>query len=368
MGFEYFYMGIIAIYKYCPYKYIYDMAVSSHHLKSITKNLADLLKQAGYHPHRPSFNGEFASLRGADFRVRFDFVWKPHLSDAAIANLVSVSSSGQQTILVAATEVLSRSMFERCKKSRLSVLDTNSNGIIRAPGFSYERYVEPSRTGRPKISGTPFSMKASRLVRTFLADHFRTWAQSELVRETAVTQGYTSIKLKALLGSGYLANAGGKLRLIDPERLLDDWASHYRFDRHVQHRFAFNANSYEDGLKRLAELLDASGIDYAFTGWSAGYLLAPYGIPPKWMTFVRKLPDNPDDLGLFPVEQGENALLIVPQDRGVLQCRQKIREMQVVSTAQAYIDLLKMPGRAREQALALREKYLQSAKETHDQT
>jgi hypothetical protein len=62
-----------------------------------------------------------------------------------------------------------------------------------------------------------------------------------------------------IISAGYPVKTGGKIRLADAERLLDDWALHYRFVRHQQHRFAFSAKSYKEGCKQLADLLENAG-------------------------------------------------------------------------------------------------------------
>jgi hypothetical protein len=344
------------------------MGIVNTNLKSAANHLYGFFKQAGFNPRGPDFTGSSGLINVPDINRSFDIRWEPHLNDAVILTLLHTPGPAQNSTVIAATEYLTKGMFDRCRSRGLSVLDENDNGVLKSPGFYYERYVDHQKKGRTKISGTPFSMKAARLVRAFLANPNRKWQQTELVKETGVTQGYASIKLNVLITEGYLVEAGGKLCLVDAERLLDDWALHYRFDRHQQHRFAFSAKSYDDGLRRLAGQLKKAGIEYAFTGWSASSMLAPYGIPQKWMTYVENLPDKPETLGLYPVEQGENALLIIPQDNGVFQFKQQIQGLNIVADPQVYIDLCKMPGRAKEQAQVFREKYLKTIEESNGQT
>jgi hypothetical protein len=344
------------------------MAMINSKLKSAANHLNGLFKHTGYNPQEPVFTSSSGLIRVPNLNRTFDIRWKQHLNDAVILTFLHTPGPAQNSTVVVATEYLTKGMFDRCRGSGLSVLDENGNGIIKSPGFYFERYVDHQNKGRLKISGTPFSMKAARLVRAFLANPKREWLQNELVKETDVTQGYASIKLKVLIAEGYLVKACGKIRLVDAERLLDGWAMHYRFDRHRQLRFAFSAKSYDDGLRRLAGQFKKAGISYAFTGWSGVYLRAPYGIPQKWMTYVENLPDKPETLGLYPVEQGENVLLIIPQDNGVFQFKQQIQGLNIVADPQVYIDLNRMPGRTKEQAQFFREKFLKTIEESNGQT
>lgn len=280
----------------------------------------------------------------------------PSVSDDILALLRPHREEGTYPVMVA--NDISRGFFEQCREAGINILDDKGNGVVHFPGFRYERFIEETHKGRPSVKGTPFPMKASRIVRALLSDPARDWSQTELAAAIGVSQGYLSIQQKNLERAGYIMVERRRLRLVDHARLLSDWASHYRWDRHRKSRYVFNAVAYEEGLARLDTVLRGRGIGYAFTGWSGAFLRAPYGIPDRWMAFVEKEPDLPAELGLFPVEQGENMLLIVPQDLGAFQFAQEINGLRVVSDPQLYVDLRKMPGRAVEQAEVLRNKYL----------
>jgi hypothetical protein len=227
--------------------------------------------------------------------------------------------------------------------------------------------VESNKPRRLSVSGTPFTAKASRIVRAFLSEPQREWSQSELVHDTGVTQGYASKCLKMLAEHSYITSSRGRWRLQEPAALLDDWSAHYRFDRHRLYRFAFSSPSYDDGLQRLGKELGDAGIRYAYTGWSGAHLRAPYAIPPKTMAFVDAIPVEPKKLGLFPVEEKENVLLIVPNDEGVLQFTQIVNQLVVASDAQIFIDLIRLSGRAKEQADVLRDRVMNRKDLDYDQ-
>jgi hypothetical protein len=249
-------------------------------------------------------------------------------------------------------------MLERCEKLKLNIVDENENGIINLPGFYHFHYAEPFAKGRKSSSGTPFSMKATRLIRAFLNEPTRKWTQNELVKATGITQGYASLKLRNLESEGYIRNANGSFHVENADKLLDDWSIYYRFDRHEKYKYAFNAKNYEEGLQQLAMKFRSRQITYAYTGWGGAFLRAPYGIPPQWMVYIFKLPDDPESLGLYPVSSKENTTLLIPQDIGVFQFTKEVNGLSVVSDAQLYLDLLKMPGRAKEQAQNLRAKVM----------
>jgi hypothetical protein len=76
------------------------------------------------------------------------------------------------------------------------------------------------------------------------------------------------------------------------------------------------------------------------------------------MLFVKSLPENPQKIGLYPVVEKENVLLILPHDEGVFQFTRLVNGLVVASDAQIYIDLKRLPGRAGEQAEILRKRHM----------
>ena len=351
-------VGHIPIEEYGPYSYIVIMESSLLDFKQIFEELKSLLNRAGIHIQDLGGN-DFEKSLLLDKNIRVDVKWMQLVNDAVLLSTVN-SSSSHRKVTILATPRLSLRTFSRCVELNIFVLDASANGIIRLPQFSYERFVELRKRRRPPVSGTPFSSKASRIVRAFLSEPDRDWSQSDLAKSTKITQGYASKCLKLLADYSYIVMTKDSLwRVNSPEVLLDDWATHYRFDRHKLYRFAFSSSTYDDGLQKLRNKLYSAGIQYAYTGWSGAHLRAPYAIPPKTMVYVKSLPDDPTKLGLYPVEERENVLLILPHDEGVFQFTIYVDGLLVVSDAQIYLDLKRLPGRAGEQAELLRKRCMQ---------
>lgn len=131
------------------------------------------------------------------------------------------------------------------------------------------------------------------------------------MRETELSAGYVSTLTKRLIGQGYVSDRLGLLYLDDPERLLNDWLAHYRFDRHRKLNFAISAGTYEEGIEKLGAL-HGSGVSFAWTGWTGAHLRAPYATPTLYMAYVAQEPKKLKDV--FPVEKQGNVALYVPQD------------------------------------------------------
>jgi len=327
-------------------------------LQTVVQHIRDLLARAG-HKSRSFQAKNSVRLSASGLDLILDIRWKQPMTNVTLLEAEhskTVDKGSSRTVI--ATQHLTQGLFHRSREQDISVVDVNGNGVLCFPGFHYERYVESQHNGRLSVKGTPFSMKASRIVRAVLSNPARLWTQRELVSETLVTQGYASSRIRVLIEQGYLRDQAGTVRLVDPDRLLDEWARHYRFDRHRQLRFAMSAVGYDNGLEKLGTALRGRDLKYAFTGWSGAHLRAPYAIPPLTMAFVDREPADPQAIGLYPVDHGENVVLVIPQDIGVLQFTRIVNGLAVAADPQIYVDLRRMPGRAVEQADMLRERQL----------
>ncbi len=254
---------------------------------------------------------------------------------------------------------LSQGSFDCCREHGVCVVDLSGNAFIDLPGVYVERYVEQKAPPRTGSSGTAFTAKGSRLVRAFLADVSKPWSQAELSEATGVSAGYVSTRVRMLLAEGYCRKSGGRVSVVEPDQLLDDWAAAYRFDRHRGHQFALSMASYEQGLEKLAAELRRCGVRFAFTGWSGAFIRAPYAVSDVLMAYVERIPDEKDQRTIHSVPTKGNAVLLLPHDEGVFQFTQPHDgQGEAVSDAQLFVDLSKMPGRATDQADALREQRL----------
>jgi len=253
-------------------------------------------------------------------------------------------------------------LLEACKEADVALFDLEGNAYIKMPGLYIER-IRPNRgIGTEPTSGTVFTAKATRLVRAFLKRYPYDWVQADLVRKTGLSAGYVSTLVKRLANERYILDRMGLLYLDDPERMLDDWVAHYRFDRHHRLSYAISTASYEDGIKKLGEQLNTSVKRFAWTGWTGAHLRAPHATPSTYMAYVSNTPKKMN--GVFPVEKEGNVVLYVPHDEGAFQFSTPSKNGEIVSDAQLYLDLCRMPGRAKEQAEALRHHCLEFSRMT----
>ena len=249
--------------------------------------------------------------------------------------------------------------LDECRERGLCAADADGNVLLILPNLYLERYRQQVRSVKPAIAGSIFTARASRIVRALLAKHPQPCRQIELVEWTQVSPGHVSNSIRAMEAEGYVSRQDESVRLSDPDRLLTDWSARYRFDRHLRRRYALAMASYEQGVEKVKMELSRLGIRHAFTGWTGAYLLAPHVEPETIMAYIASPPAEDKLKALQPVENGGDAILLVPHDEGVFQFGvEGGNHVPIVSHAQLYVDLTRMPGRAPEQAEALRNKLL----------
>jgi len=282
----------------------------------------------------------------------------PYQVPSVLAHLRKRAKPGQSLGLC--VRKLTWSLLDKCRESKVAVFDLEGNAYLRLPGVYIERLRPSQASETAPSSGTVFTAKASRVVRAFLNHYPNDWGQAQLVRKTGLSAGYMSTLMKRLIGQGYVSDRLGLLYLDDPERLLNHWLAHYRFDRHRKLNYAISAGTYDEGVEKLGAALKGSGVSFAWTGWTGAHLRAPYATPTLYMAYVAQEPKKLKDV--FPVEKQGNVALYVPQDEGVFQFTNESAAGAVVSDAQLYLDLCRMPGRAKEQAEAIRHARLDFAR------
>jgi hypothetical protein len=297
---------------------------------------------------------------GRGFEVRFPkadltmfFGYHPALAPAQVKTISQGlrAQAAPQSKLGIVVQRLSSALLDACKEEGIAACDLHGNAWLRLPNIYIERW-RAVRGEQRASSGTVFTAKASRIVRAFLAHYPHDWSQSRLAHETEVSKGYVSTLVSRMVKHGYVSNRVGLLYLEEPDRLLDDWLAHYRFDRHRKRHYTVSMRDYEEGLGKVSRQLSGEGVSFSFTGWTGAYLRAAHVSPPAIMAYVDVFPEGSGVL--FPVEKSGTLVLMQPHDVGVSQFTNKSEFGNVVSDAQLYLDLCRMPGRAREQADALR--------------
>ena len=243
----------------------------------------------------------------------------------------------------------------------MSWLDLSGNASIRAPRLNVRLLGQPNRfvrRGRPK---NLFAPRGSRIVRHLLLHPDAHFSQQDLYRATGVDKGYVSRHVRGLARAGLVtrepgsgSREGQRIRVKDPDLLLDVWAEAYHFEDHRIWRGSMASRSGEETLARIRETLTRA--DYAFTGLAAAWLYSSYAAFRLVTAYVKhsSLVALMETAGVREQSAGANVWIVVPNDDGVFHGSNFVDGTRCVSTVQTFLDLKAHPERAAEAAQELR--------------
>jgi hypothetical protein len=211
-----------------------------------------------------------------------------------------------------------------------------------------------------RILKSLFTPKASRVLRVLMLGPLRGHKTEDLAAAAGVSLALVSKVRKHLIDQALATADDDGLRLTDPGTLLADWLPSDDFEKRVESR-DYSLLDYDAAkvAELLGERLDSLSISHAFTQWFAGWLRAPYTLPPMVSVYVEDFPEDSflrSELGARRVSRHEGRLrLLKSSDHyGVTIGQQEVKGFKLVSDVQIYLDLAKAGLRGDEQANELR--------------
>jgi hypothetical protein len=242
----------------------------------------------------------------------------------------------------------------------LSYLDIHGKGRITQPGLVYFAPPGPDdkRPRRPP-GPSPFAPKASRVVRSLLADHEKGWRLSDLAGVSALNPGNVHRVLNRLMDDGYVERDDDSYLLADPGALLDAWAENGAPAREK------TAIPVKGDLRPAVEaLLERFHGHAVVSGELAAEMLAPH--LPAASAMIHCL--DPEEWARIDLEEIEpppppdflapGRIALDLPDEGVARFGSEVSELRLVSAAQLYVDLYKQPARGRQAAEEVRRQLL----------
>jgi hypothetical protein len=204
-----------------------------------------------------------------------------------------------------------------------------------------------------------YAPKAERILRVLLGDPERSWRDRPLSREARVSVGLVSNTRRLLADREWVMERSDGFLLMQPERLLVDWASNYRTDRARSCEF-YSLSDIGEVERGLASACRKLGLNYALTSFSAAARYAPSVRYQKATAYVTgPLDEIARSLQLKQVDSGATVSLLAPHDEGVYYRSVEIDGTRVVSPVQAYLELKGTRARGEEAADFLLETEIQ---------
>ncbi len=326
-----------------------EMAVG---LSSNTSDSLDLVARVEY--------------EGLSFRLIIEAVAQNSLPvfKNKIAKLKAASVQHNDVLPVLVAHYLSPQRRSMCQEEGICFIDLSGNVHLKFKSFYVEKVGFPNKFPEERKGRDPFSDKASLILRAIIEDGEHLWGVRELAQATHLNPGYVSRMAKELEHRNYITRVNSKLKLRDPEGILNDWVRNYNLRKNRIFGYFFMAASSADILKRLRDLKIPSNIDYALSVQAGANLVAPYAVFTEVHIYVgnkKALAYFEEQLNLSKAEQGANLVLMLPYYKhSVFYDSRIVQRLRVVSNIQLYLDLHGYPVRGLEQAEHLLDKKLKA--------
>lgn len=257
---------------------------------------------------------------------------------------------------------ISPAVRQLCEEQGVGYLDLEGNARIAFGGVFIERTVADKPVAHQRELKSLFRPKSAQVLRTLLREPSRAWRVTELSETAGVSLGHVSNVRTGLMNREWARASGDGLILSEPHALLDAWRDSYTAPPGERLRFytPLHGGALEDAA-RSALRKDSGPGHAAFASFSAAQWLSPYARTGTHHFFaddegLRKLQAA---LKLAPTSKGENVIVTVPKDLGLLTDTVEPAPGAVcTSPVQTYLDLSIAGERGAEAADHLRQERL----------
>ena len=275
----------------------------------------------------------------------------PLLAIGVLQRMAESSATGVPTLC---SRVISERVAELCRSQGVSYLDEAGNCRLSAPGFLLQVEGRKSVRAAKPAEVDPFAIKSSRLARVLLGSPKRGWQLQELADEAQVSLGLVAKVKRALLEQAFVEERDRRLRLRDPQGLLDAWGTAY--ESSGERVAVYVMQKAGEAERSIARWGAEKAVRLALTDLAGAWRLEPAVRYQQSTVYVESkdevdvVNDLVQHLGARRVDSGANLVLVVPKDAFVFYQSRKIDDIDVVSPVQLYLDLRKQPGRGGEAA------------------
>ena len=279
-----------------------------------------------------------------------------------ISRLKEMAKASDHVVPVLVAPYLSRQRQNICRDEGVCFIDLSGNVFIKFKSLYVERIGLPNKFPEERKGRGPFSDKASLILRFILKEGGHLWGVRELAQRVHLDPGFVSRMARELENRNYITRINSKIKLRDPEGVLDDWVRNYNLNQNNKFSYFLMAKSSVDVLEKLRSLKIPSSVDYALSVQAGGNLVAPYAAYQEVHMYVGNEKAREylkKRLNLQRAEQGANLILMLPYYKHSVFYDSRIKEgLRVVSDIQLYLDLHGYPIRGLEQAEHLLDKKL----------
>jgi hypothetical protein len=285
---------------------------------------------------------------------------QPRLAREAVNQMLRYKDEVPDAYLVFIAPYISAKAAEICESEGIGYLDLSGNCLLSFENVYIEKTDYPNQFKKKRDLKSLYAPKAERILRVLLCNPGKKWKIKELAVESAVSLGQASNVKRILYDRELISGKRGGFRLQDPITILREWAENYDYRKNKVQEF-YSLKRVTDLENALAAYCNSRKIKYALTGFSGAARIDPAVRYKKAMVYADGIDEDAiSAISLKRVKSGGNLLLFTPYDDGVFYGSSKMKDLQVASVIQIYLDLRGFRGRGEEAAEALYERIFEN--------
>jgi len=256
---------------------------------------------------------------------------------------------------------LSPAARQACREKDVGYLDLEGNAWISFDGVFIDHQVADKPPSEHRELKSLFKPKSAQILRTMLRDPAHAWRVIELSEAAGASLGQVSNVRTALLDREWGQATNNGLVLCEPGALLDAWVDAYEPPSGERKKFytTLHGSALENAARSVIGKQNKGRA--LFASFSAAQWLAPYARVNTHYFYADSegMDALIEALQLVPASRGENVVVTVLRDEGVLlDAVEAAPGALCTSPAQTYLDLSVAGERAKEAAEYLREEKL----------
>ena len=160
-----------------------------------------------------------------------------------ISKLKAMANASNHAVPVSSAAYSCRQRQKICRDEGVCFIDLSGNVYIKFKSLYVERIGFSNKFPEERKGRGPFSDKASLILRSILKDGGHLWGVRELAQKVQLDPGFVSRMAKELEKRNYIARINSKIKLRDPEGVLDEWVRNYNYNKNKNFSYFLMAKS-----------------------------------------------------------------------------------------------------------------------------
>ena len=285
-------------------------------------------------------------------------------SFAKFINILNYNSNNWNKPPLVVSEFLSSRKRDLLKQKNVNFLDLSGNFYINCENIYLEREGFPNQYKEERKGRSPFSDKASLVIRLLFFVKDKHLGIREIAKQLNLDPGFVSRIIRVLKSKNYISEYDRKFKLVNKEDLLAEWVGNYDYKSNKIKSYFIPVKSNNEIYAQLKEFQEENAFEYALSLQAGGNLVYDYSLYNEIHIYIKNEEDLKkiqERLNLIESEKGANFFVMFPYYKNsAFFDKRLINRLWVASDLQLYLDLYNYPIRGREQAEKIFEKKLSS--------